>query len=265
MFPQRWNHADAQDNKPIPADDFFDDGQAVIATHSGYLQTIDKDVLIKLASENNFVIRLRKHPGDFVIAGAELVRLKCADQRCDEIFKKKIVSSFYLGAQRTPEQDPGFAIRQMAEIAVRALSSSFNDPFTAMICIDQLSAILCQLAQRKFPSAGSCDDRGQIRLVETPITFPDLLNDAFDLIRQYGRTSTSVTIRLLKVLRVIGERTTSSAQRDAILQQATMIEHASYGAITEANDRREAEQHFEAVLQALAQAQAQAAQSQKSR
>jgi uncharacterized membrane protein len=37
-----------------------------------------------------------------------------------------------VGRERTPAQDPEHGVRQLVEIALRALSPGINDPFTAV-------------------------------------------------------------------------------------------------------------------------------------
>ena len=44
-----------------------------------------------------------------------------------------------LGAHRTLEQDLGYAVYNLAEIALRALSPAINDPITGMMCIDWMA------------------------------------------------------------------------------------------------------------------------------
>jgi uncharacterized membrane protein len=65
---------------------------------------------------------------------------------------KKLEDTFILGKERTEQQDVEFPIEQLVEIALRAISPAVNDPFTAIRCIDRLSAGLSSLAQRDFPT-----------------------------------------------------------------------------------------------------------------
>ena len=44
------------------------------------------------------------------------------------------------GSERTMEQDPTFAFRIVVDIALKALSPAINDPTTAVLAIDQLTA-----------------------------------------------------------------------------------------------------------------------------
>ena len=73
-----------------------------------------------------------------------------------------------LGSQQTPYQDVEFAVNQLVEVAVRALSPSVNDPFTATACVDHLGAALCRLAGRKIPSPYRRDPDGQVRVTDGP-------------------------------------------------------------------------------------------------
>lgn len=46
-----------------------------------------------------------------------------------------------------------FAVHQLVEIAMRALSPSINEPFTAVVCVDRLGSALSRLAQRDIRCA----------------------------------------------------------------------------------------------------------------
>ena len=57
----------------------------------------------------------------------------------------------------------------MVEIADCALSPGINEPFTAIRCIDQLSAALCHLVQKEIPFAYRYNDQGQLRVFAAPV------------------------------------------------------------------------------------------------
>jgi len=48
------------------------------------------------------------------------------------------------------EQDPAFGIRQLVDVALKALSPGINDTSTAAMCVDYLAAILARLAPGNF-------------------------------------------------------------------------------------------------------------------
>jgi len=171
----------------------------------------------------------------------------------NEALAEQIVQSFIIGSQRTPEEDAEFAIHQLVEVALRALSPGINDPFTAITCIDYLGSALCRLTNRAFPSSNRYDDEGKLRVIAKPLTFEGVINAAFDQIRQYGRTSVAVTIRLLETLKTIADHARSFEQKNAILRQADMIIRESQESIREKNDRDDIQERYQALINVLNQ------------
>jgi hypothetical protein len=103
-----------------------------------------------LAVENDLVIRLRARPGDFVVQGGIVAHVwKSGD--LDPELLDEVREVFVLGRSRSLQQDAEFGIVQLVEVAVRALSTGLNDPFTAMNCVDRISSLLCRLSGRAFP------------------------------------------------------------------------------------------------------------------
>lgn len=224
----------------------------IITAATGYVQAIDYDTLLKTAQELDCLICLQTRAGRFATAGDPIATVaSTAPLDCD--IDKKITESFIFGSIRTPEQDPEYAIRQLVEVAVRSLSPGINDPFTTIACIDRLGAALCLLAQKKFPSSHIHDEEGQLRLIMDVTTFAGMTNAAFDQIRQYGRSSVAVTIRLLEALANIAGHSLLPAQRQAVVRQAEMILRASHDFLPEKNDREDVEGRYHALLEALAQ------------
>ncbi|MGA7938227.1 MAG: DUF2254 domain-containing protein [Kovacikia sp.] len=233
--------------------DFDREATAIPATSSNYVQAIDTDQLMHIATETNILLQLQRRPGDFVIKGSPLVLAYPAESGSKKLVKQ-INDAFVLGSQRTDQQDVEFSINQLVEIAVRALSPGINDPFTAIRCIDQLSAALCHLAQKEIPSAYRYDDQDKLRVIAAPVTFADVTDAAFNQIRQYGQTSVAVTMGLLEAIAVIAPFTHTKADRAALLRHATMIEHGSQEKITEELDRKDIKERYLAAVKAIGQA-----------
>ena len=72
-----------------------------------------------------------------------------------------------LGPQRASSADIEFAVRQLVEVAVRALSPGINDPHTAISVLDRLGAALCDVAPLHLPSGVSLRE-GRLALVVPP-------------------------------------------------------------------------------------------------
>jgi uncharacterized membrane protein len=226
------------------------DAAPIMATGSGYLQAIDWDNLVKVAAENGLILSSQYRVGKFVIEGTPLL-LVWPKEKLNRQLAEKLRNRFILGDQRTYEQDIEFAIDQLVEIAVRALSPAINDPFTAMMCIDRLGTALSQLATREFPSVEFADESGKLRLVGKPTTFASLVDTAFSQIRQQAGSHAAVIIRLLEVLAVIAERTTREEDRLALLRHSEMIRRSSEENLPEGLDRQDVEQRYQGFQEAL--------------
>lgn len=229
---------------------FEEEARAVDADEDGTLQAINYETLGTLAAEEDCLLRLAHRPGSFIAQGAMLAQVWPGD-RLDEELAEAIRNAFLLGVERSTLQDVEFAVYQLVEIAVRALSPGINDPFTAIACIDQLGTSLARLAERKIPSAYHYDEDGRLRLIADSLTFDGVIDAAFNQIRQHGAGDVAVTIRLLEALAIIAGHTRTERQRTALHRHAQMIRRASERAIPEEGDREDVERRFEAVLKAL--------------
>jgi uncharacterized membrane protein len=220
----------------------FDQEARPVGTNGdGYLQFIDGEALVALAAEEDLVIRLERRPGNYVVAGCPLA-LVLPGSRLTERLAEQVRSLFVLGHQRTANQDIEFAVNQLVEIAVRALSPGLNDPFTAITCVDHLGSALCRLATRDTPSPYRHDVHKQLRMIAPADTFPDITDAAFNQIRQYGRSSAAVTIRLLETIAVVAGFTHRPEDRAALLRHAEMIARGAREGLPEAEDRRAVEE-----------------------
>jgi uncharacterized membrane protein len=203
-----------------------------------------------LAEEHDLVLSIEQRPGDFVGAGEILVRLHPSERAPEEV-RAQILSAFILGPQRTQTQDLEFVLTELVEIAVRALSPGINDPMTAMLCIDRLGAALAKVAARPAPSARRYGDSGQLRIVAKHYGFRGLADAAFNQIRQYGRTSAPVTIRLLETIRFVALHVRREEDAETLRRHATMIERGSREGLPEQFDREDVQERFRSGLAVL--------------
>jgi uncharacterized membrane protein len=255
LFPQKIGHGISQTKQrwveEIPVN-FDREASPVLATSSGYLQAIDEDKLMKLAQSKDLILRLNYRPGKFIVPGSELV-IVWPGERVNEKLTKQINQAFILGLERTEQQDVEFCVNQLVEIALRAISPAVNDPFTAIRCIDRLSAALSCLAQRDFPSPYRYDDNNNLRVIAHPVTFANLIDDAFNQIRQYGRSDVAVTIRLLEAIAVIASQTKNKKDRAVLLRHANTIAQSSQEAVSVECDRKDIKERYLAAVKALEQ------------
>lgn len=174
------------------------DGGAITALRSGYVELFDHARLLDAAERVDATIVLERRPGQFVVQGqtiAKVVPATAAAEVC-----RTVDESVEIGDARTLRQDEEFAIAQVVEIALRALSPAVNDTYTGLTCIDWLGAAMVQIGRHPEPTGGWCSDDGTLRLVEPSLHFERELKASFDLIRQSGSDNPAVLIRLLDAL-----------------------------------------------------------------
>jgi uncharacterized membrane protein len=146
------------------------------------------------------------------------------------------VRSFYsIGSSRTIEQDPDFGIRQIVDMAVKALSPGVNDTTTAVTCINYLTSILCYLVSRSFPPQIHYDE-GEPRLISVHTTFEALLGASFDEIRRNASANVRVIVCMLDALQLIGTRTSIVPRREALSEQAERIAELAGRSVESPND-----------------------------
>jgi uncharacterized membrane protein len=220
------------------------------STHTGYLQVIDDQLLMKLACQYNLLFCLIRKPGEFIVKGKTLLQVY-PGERVNPKLVNQVNRAFLLGNERTEQQDIEFPINQLVEIALRALSPGINDPFTAIRCIDRLSAGLIQLVQRPVPSAYRYDNSFKLRVIAAPIPFKALVDLAFNQIRHYGASDVAVTSRLLQAIAFIICYTDNYQYRAILRQHAENIRQTSFAQLSENCDRQQIEEHYQKVLSVL--------------
>lgn len=250
LFPIHAGRSASQVSNGAPDAGFLDmferEARPIGATGDGYLQFVDTDALLSLAIKEDAVIRLERRPGHYVIADRPVVMVWPGDRVTDDL-RQQVNVAFALGRERTPNQDIEFAVDQLVEVAVRALSPGVNDPFTAIACIDHLGSALSRLVRRDTPSIYRLDEQDQLRLIAPSFTFPAVADAAFNQIRQYGRTSVAVTIRLLETIAEVAHFAHRTADRGTLLRHAEMIARGARESLAEAEDRRAVDERFDAV------------------
>jgi uncharacterized membrane protein len=222
-----------------------EDSGVVRALGSGYLQYVSMSTLIDISSRSHAVIRLLHRPGHFVIEGEPLADVWPAAAAPG--VARALGGAHATGPHRTLTQDLSFAVDQLVEIAIRALSAAVNDTFTALACIDWLADGLCKIADRWRPATVHRGATGHVRVITVTVGFRRLAERAHDKIRQASRGMPAVMIRQLDGLTKVMAYTTSDSQRQVLLEQAEMILRSSEESVPEERDREDVRRRYDAV------------------
>lgn len=214
-----------------------DHSRVVPASDTGYMQGVDMDALVQLAVERGLVIRLRPMVGDPVVQGGPLAWVWTADadgagaaaRDIDDGLRERIGSAAQIGGNRTLDRDFTYGLRQLVDVAIRAMSPSLNDPYTAVEAIDHLTTMLCRLAERPLGARVRRDD-GRIVVAQPG---PDLLTCvelACDQIRRYGGHEPAVAVRLLILLREVAVHAHHDMRSQLHAQVQRVVDHAETAA-----------------------------------
>ncbi len=221
------------------------DGSVVPSQVSGYIQYVGYAQLISIAIRTHSVIRLEHRPGHYLATGRPLATVwprEAAPEVALALSKAHVT-----GPHRTLVQDPVFAIDQLVEIAIRALSSAVNDTFTALTCIDWLAAGLGRVSGRVIDEGIYRDSSGEVRLIEFDPSYARMVNRSFDKIRQSAAGMPAVLIRLIDSIGSIILDTTSPEQRAALRRQADMVLRLAEQSVAEPNDLEEIRFRFHRI------------------
>jgi uncharacterized membrane protein len=227
------------------------DGYPIRARSTGYIQFVDPDTLLTLAREKDLIIRLLRRPGHYIWSGAVVALVSPAD-RVDEQLDKLIRRAFQVGNGRTPTQDIEYAVNQLTEMAVRAMSPAINDPFTAMTCLDHVGYGLMEFIRQGRKGSHYYDRDGKLRLVLEPVTLEVLLDAAFDMLRHASCDNASVLLHMLKVIDLIGQEVKTPEARQQLLRHVSLIQAESQAGALIEQDRQSIYRSGEALQMKLA-------------
>jgi uncharacterized membrane protein len=201
--------------RPLPPDVPDGGGAAVHADRDGWLQTFDADAILGELPVGG-TARLEAAPGRYVVQGTVLVSVWPSDDLDDDTCQS-IARAVVIGDSRTLTQDPAYGIRQLVDVALRALSPGVNDPTTAQDSIFHLAAVLHAMLGREVPDRTRLGHDGRRLIIPHLPAHTDLLDLAFGELRLAAAPHPLVCSYLLEAIRLSGEGLDPASRRDAAL------------------------------------------------
>jgi uncharacterized membrane protein len=223
--------------------------QTVRAMRNGYIQSVDSVALLRLAREHKTIVRMERGIGDFVVHDTLLASLALEVPPGTEVIAA-VQAAYSIDRYRTVYQDCAFGIRQIVDMALRALSPGINDTTTAVMCVDYLTAILARLASRSIPSSHRYEE-GELRVITVGPTFANLVAESFDQIRGSASGNLGIMLRMLGALQTIASLTASPSRRQALREQAQWIGELAERTLASPHDRARFESRLARVREAL--------------
>lgn len=177
----------------------------ILNKESGYLDSILYNKLFKIIPSNNqSKIIVKPHVGSFILEGMPLIEIEYVESE-REFYQKnrtKIANQFIISKFRSYEQDIPFGIRQLVDIAIKAISPAVNDPTTALNCIDYLGHIIKKAALSNTVSKEAALLQ-QKNIYIREFSFEQLVDLAFDQIYHWGKEDYIIVRHLVKTISFI--------------------------------------------------------------
>jgi uncharacterized membrane protein len=208
-----------EETKPLP-----EGAHAVYAKRGGWVQQINNHALLGMI-EQQTALRLETRVGNYVSQGSSLCTIWPPPEDPDYM-DTLVCQAIKQGPVRTTQEDIAFGIRQLSDIALRALSPGVNDPTTAYEVIVHLGEILQNLLCRDLPPRAIAGEQGRRLLRPHELSHTDYINQAFDQIRIAGNNQAAIDIALLETLGTLlqgQQQGHDSACIDALQRQAALV------------------------------------------
>jgi uncharacterized membrane protein len=214
LFP----NAAGDSRPPIVHDEPLPEGASRIVRSqaSGWVRHVDLDrILEALPAGGIFALDVRN--GSFVGKGQPVGRLWPSDGDAATV-EQTVRSAVVLGGTRMMLQDVAFGIRQLVDIALRALSPGINDPTTAYDVIVHLGDVLRDLLWRDLAPVVRVRDRRRL-ISAADLSHDDYVSRTFDQIRVAAAAHSAMVAALLIVLGSL----VADLERDGLAHRALAL------------------------------------------
>ena len=173
------------------------------ASHAGFLEHVDAERAARVLARAGAVAWQRAAVGDYLVSGDALAEVHAPDAAREEA-TAAVAGVFRIGPERSLAADPAFPIRQLADIALRALSPSLNDPTTAENALGAITELLIRARDRPLSPRAVSDAEGVARLVLLPTEFDALVRLAFAQVCGHVGGDVTLALRVLGLLERVG-------------------------------------------------------------
>ena len=201
-------------------------GTLVPVGRSGIVQTINAEHLTAMLQQRRLSMRIMVQPGDHVTLGSPVARVWADDDGGPvplAAVRKTLAEALDIGYERTPEQDAALGLRQLTDIAVKAISPSINDPITAAHATGYCADLLVDLQRRRLGPEGHRDAAGVLRLVTEGRDYRYFLDLVCGPVRRFAHSEPIVLTAVLRLLRDCAATAVNDRQREEIRRQNSLV------------------------------------------
>ncbi|GAA3287685.1 DUF2254 domain-containing protein [Arthrobacter citreus] len=202
-----------------------DDGTAVPAPRSGIIQAVRVKPLLEMLARHQLTMRIEVQPGDVITVGTPAARVWSDDGGTLPMaaVREALAGAMEIGYERTEEQDAALGLRQLTDIAVKAISPSINDPITAAHSMGYCADLLVDLQRRRLGPEAHSDAAGVLRLVTAGRDYRYFLDLVCGPVRRFADSEPLVLTAILRLLRDCAANAVNDSQREEIRRQSSLV------------------------------------------
>ena len=216
----------------------------VPAARPGYLREVNERRLGKILRKRGLLAVIQVEPGFFLIEGHPLIKFS---EPLSEDDAADVLDCFDFHDKEFAGANVSYGMRQMSEIAVKAISPAINDPGTAIRAINLIGVLLKRLGGVPSFDIGCID--GQARLFYPQPDMRRLLQTVIAPIRIYAGHDPQVLITLLRCMKNALHGEPSDTQLDALYEEIQALRDEADAKVENQRDRRAINEELERLAQ----------------
>jgi uncharacterized membrane protein len=198
----------------------------LVVTHAGdgWIQNMGLHDLCE-AAPPGATIRLETEVGRYAIAGTPLCTIWPAPDDPDAA-AERVRRAVVTGSSRTTEHDVGYGVRQLADVALRALSPGVNDPTTAQDALFHMGSVLRAVLEHEPPPLATQMEDDRVLLRPQRLDHAEMIDLAFDELRLAAAGQPTVCIYVLELAHLLDQVARDLGRDDArraIRTQAALV------------------------------------------
>ena len=219
---EQWPEPSSAQRREPEGDQPTEEGFVVAFENEGWVQHVDHEALLKQLAPGGRM-QVATVAGRFAIPGTKAGSVWPWPRDSDET-RRALLSGIRLGETRSMQQDATYGVRQLADVALKALSPGINDPTTAQDALFHLGAVVREMLVRQVPPRRWTGPEGQTLLLPEATTHTDLVELAFDEIRLACSDMPTVQIYLMEIVCLLAQSLEFSDREEAVV---ALRHHAS--------------------------------------
>jgi uncharacterized membrane protein len=186
------------------------------AKSTGYVQKIDIEKLIKVATDYNVFISFNERIGEYLTPNTLLLTVYSNQDQLEKDTQERIMNCITLNSVRSSTQDLSYALQKIIEIALRATSSAINDPYTAKHCIRNIGKAMASVLWITEGNIIYKDNQSVPRIFIPILDLRELLYLTFNELDMNGKKNSSTINCVIDALIIMAKEDCSRGNKKAI-------------------------------------------------